>query len=358
MNVPGPVTLYGLLTTAPSQAGKLYPARTVPASARPAPLPVKQGRPPATVPWKGGRIAVTDFLARTHTASFLVVHDGAITYEWYRKGVRPTDRTASWSVAKSLVSLMVGQAIADRKLSEDDKVVALLPELRTGGTSFDDVTVRHLLDMTAGIGVSENYSQAWPFTGTARMYLTKDLPGFVKDHRGMETEPGAAASYRSVDTELLGLILARVEGKPLAALLSERLWNPVGAQDAATWNLDHGGGAEKAFCCVNATPRDFAKIGQLVLDGGRGIVPAAWIKRISTPAPKEVDGWKYSAQWWRPSADAISALGVYGQYVYVHPASKTVIVKFSDHGTEQDERETFAALRAVATGATGATGSG
>ena len=162
-------------------------------------------------------------------------------------------------------------------------------------------------------------------------------------------------SYRSIDTEVLGLILARVESKPLADLLSERIWKPMGAQAAATWNLDRPGGVEKAFCCINATARDFARLGLLVADRGRAgaaaIIPARWIERISTPARRAVDGWQYSAQWWHAPGgddDDISAIGVYGQYVYVNRVTGTVVVKLSDYGAEQDETETLAVMQAIA----------
>ncbi|MGI5167815.1 serine hydrolase domain-containing protein [Spirillospora sp. CA-253888] len=358
LKVPPPQTLYKLLTTPTSQVGKLYPASDVPAT-RPAALPVKPRTLPATVPWKGKQVPVAEFLSTTRTNAFVVLRDGAVAHEWYREGVRSTDRMASWSVAKSLVSLMIGQAVGEGRIREDDRLVDVLPELKSGG-SYDTIRIRDLLDMTAGVDVSENYNQWWPFTGTARMYLTRDLAGFVKDHRKVTFKPGSKGDYRSVETQLLGMALAKVEGKPLSRLLAERLWAPVGAQDGATWNLDRPGGIEKAFCCVNATARDYAKIGQLVLEGGKAggaqVVPAEWIKRISTPAPHKLGEWKYAAQWWHPTGGdgkAFSALGVYGQYVYVDPPSRSVIVKLSDHGDEQDEQDTFDVLRTISRSAAG-----
>ncbi|WP_328431831.1 serine hydrolase domain-containing protein [Streptomyces sp. NBC_00453] len=248
-----------------------------------------------------------------------------------------------------MISLMVGQSIAAGHLHEDDLLVDLLPELKKGG-AYDKITVRHLLDMSSGIDVSEDYSGIL-MTGTPRMYLTTDLPNFVKDNRALRFTPGSKGEYRSADTQLLGQILHRVEGKSVAALLQERIWQPMGAEDDATWNLDREGGTEKSFCCLNATARDFAKIGQLALDNGRAgdrqIVPQAWIDRLSTPAVTMSNGWSYSAQWWHPSGAKgdFSAVGVYGQYIYVNPAERTVIVKLSDHGTEQDEQETIDAMR-------------
>ncbi|MEV0064559.1 serine hydrolase [Nocardia sp. NPDC050718] len=352
LDIPGPPTLARLLTEDPSKQGQLYPTREVAAAPEPRPLPVNPQPMPDSVPWKGGRITVPEFLETTRTNAFLVLRDGALTNQWYRDGVEPTTRLSSWSVAKSVVSLMVGRAIAAGKLGEDDRLVDLLPELATGG-EYDAITVRNLLDMTSGVDVSENYNPYFPLTGTARMYLTRDLSDFVREHRNLRFPPGSTGEYRSVDTQLLGQVVARVEGRPLAELLETEIWAPVGAEDSATWNLDDDGGQEKAFCCINATARDFAKIGQLVLDGGNAhgvqVIPADWIDRIREPAPHQVSGLGYSAQWWHPGDGSdFSALGVYGQYIYVDPDTGTVIVKLSDHGVEQDEQETFDVLRTIA----------
>ncbi len=353
MRIPPPADLVRLETTAPSRQGDVFPARTVAAPADPSPLRSAERSLPAEVPWEGGRIGVQRFLTSTETNAFVVLQDGALAHEWYRDGITASTRMSSWSVAKSLVSLLIGQAVGRGELSEDDRLVDLVPALRTGGTAYDDITVRDLLDMTAGVDVSENYNEYWPFTGTARLFLTTDLPGFIKSHREVTYPPGSRGAYLSVNTELLGMVLAEVTGKPLSALLSEEIWQPVGAERPATWNLDREGGIEKAFCCINATARDFARVGQLVLDrgrvGDRQVVPEEWITRIATPTEHPVDEWGYSAQWWHPAAGPdFSAIGIYGQYVYVNPATRTVIVKFSDYGTEQDELATFLAMRSIA----------
>lgn len=353
LRIPGPTTLVQLLSDPPSTQGGLFESRTVPAAPTPRPFPAAPAPLPDTVPWKGSRVPVAEFLAATGTNSFLVVRDGKLTTEWYRSGVGPTTKQSSWSVAKSVVSLLIGRAVEAGELREEDRLVDILPEL-ANGTEYDTITIRQLLDMASGVDVSENYNPYWPLTGTARMYLTEDLADFVSDHRALRFAPGSRGDYRSVDTQLLGMSLAKVAGKPLGELLAQQIWAPIGAEDDALWNLDRAGGQEKAFCCLNATARDFAKIGQLVLDGGRvgatQVIPPAWIERISTPAPLPVIDWGYGAQWWHPTGAEpdLMAIGVYGQYIYVDPPSRTVIVKLSDHGTTQDEAETIAVFRALA----------
>lgn len=352
MEIPAPHTLWRLEASAPSRRGELLPVRVVPASATPSALSASAWPPPATVPWKGAEVPFDQFLQSTATNALVVLRDGRLEYEWYRSGVRATDTQSSWSMAKSVVSLLVGQAIARGELREDDRLTALLPEL-AGAGDYDRVTLGHLLDMASGIDVSENYRAYWPFTGAARMYLTRDLAVFVRAHRRMHFTPGSDGDYRSIDTQLLGMALTRVTGKSLADLLAERLWGPMGAESAATWNLDQPGGIEKAFCCLNATARDFARVGQRVLEAGQGggLVPAAWVTRISHPAPHPVDGWGYAAQWWQldpAGGPDFAAVGIHGQYLYVHPGRRVVIVKLSDYGENQDERETYQVLRAIA----------
>lgn len=354
IDLPDPVTLAALAVVKPSAVGPWFPSRVVQAPARASPLPVRPGSILARVAWKGRTVPLMAMLEATHTNAFLVVQDGVLIHEWQRPGTGPATLFPSWSVAKSVVSLLVGSAVARGKLSETDRVSALLPELRHDAV-FGQITVRNLLDMASGIAVPENYDPRHPLTGTAGMYLTRDIAAFVRDNAHLAFKPGSQGRYRSIDTELLGLILARVEGRPLADILSERIWKPMGAQADATWNLDRAGGVEKAFCCINATARDFARLGLLVADQGRtganAVVPARWIERILTPARREVDGWQYSAQWWHApggSDSDISAIGVYGQYVYVNRDTDTVIVKLSDHGAEQDEIDTLAVMQAIA----------
>ncbi|MDP4005694.1 serine hydrolase [Methylobacterium sp. NEAU K] len=354
VNVPDPVTLAALAVLEPSSVGTWFPSRIVQAPAQARDLPVRPRQIRDHVDWKGRPVPLGTMLEATHTNAFLVVQDGVLIHEWHRPGTGPETLFPSWSVAKSIVSLLVGAAVATGKLSETDSVSALLPDLQHGAV-FGQITVRDLLDMASGIAVPENYDPQHPLTGTAGMYLTRDITAFVRDNAHLAFKPGSKGRYRSIDTELLGLILARIEGKPLADLLSERIWKPMGAQADATWNLDRTGGVEKAFCCINATARDFARLGLLVADQGRAgpnrIIPARWIDRIVTPARREVDGWQYSAQWWHaPGGDDsdISAIGVYGQYIYVNRDTGTVIVKLSDHGAEQDEVDTLSVMQAIA----------
>ncbi|HMR49009.1 MAG TPA: serine hydrolase [Arachnia sp.] len=354
LRVRPPHALRRLRRRPPSAWGDEFPSRPVPASGPVRPLGEAVGKSlPSTVPWNGTEISLDDMLRLTKSRALVVLHDGRLVHEWYAEDLDVDARLPSWSVAKAVVSLLVGQAIGRGMLSEDDLLVDLLPELRTG-TGYDEITVRDLLDMTSGIDIAEVYNPWWPFSGVPRLMLSTDLPRYIRARRQMRFQPGSRCEYRSIDTQMLGLILARIHGRPLAQIASEGLWTPIGAEADATWNLDREGGIEKAFCCVNARPRDLARIGQMVLDGGRvgdtQVVPLAWIERISAPRQHLPDGWGYSAHWWHPptSDGDFTALGVFGQYICLHPEARTVIVKISDRVFEKDGTNTVDALRVIA----------
>lgn len=357
IEMKNPVFLVRFLFTPRSEVEALYDTRTIAASPQPRPIP-EQLRPlAATVPWKGNNADILSVLRETRTNAFLVMCRGTLVNEWYSEPGKKTARESSWSIAKSVVSLLVGQLIAEGKLSEDTKLAAVLPEFAAGG-KFDDITVRDLLDMKSGIDVSEDYSELKPFTGVGGMQITTELRSYVMKNRTLAFPPGTRSEYRSIDAQYLSMIVARVEGEPLAKVLERRLWGPLGAQDDASWNLDHAGGIERGFGNLNATPRDFAKLGLLALAGGkvgdRTLISPAWMARITTPVAEAEPGWMYAALWWHPPGHEkhgdYSAIGVYSQFVYVNPRHHTVVVKLSDYGSQQDEAELIDVFRAVAEG--------
>lgn len=355
MNNPALIVRY--LFTPSSEVGELFPYRTASASQAPRPIPAEVTALPESVGWKGARTSTQDVLNQTKTNALLVMCDGTLVHEWYRSPEEAASRQSSWSVAKSIVSLLAGQLIEEGKLSEDKVMVDVLPEFRTG-TEFDTITVGQLLDMTSGIDVTEDYSYLKPFVGVGGLQMTTDLPGYLMKNRGLVFPPGSQSRYRSVDAQYLSMIVAEVEGKPLAEILQERLWDPIGAQDDATWNLDREGGIEKGFAAINATPRDFAKVGLLVANDGKvgdeQVVPKTWIERISDARVEALPDWWYSAMWWHPPGFEqnrdFSAIGVYGQFVYVNPEHDAVVVKLSNYGAEQDEAETIDVFRELVEG--------
>ena len=301
--------------------------------------PWKNGKPEVVgdVTYDGKKISFDEFLKETKTNAFIIVRDGKITFEGYYNGKTNKTILPSYSVAKTMTSLLIGQLIDEGKLRESDTFVSLLPEFKAN-SSFDKVTIKDLLDMNSGIGVSDNYPSGPAGWGVAiaQMYASTDSNWWLMNNRKMREEPGTFAEYRSVNTLMLGLVIQRLTGNDLAMEMTNRIWQPMGADFDATWNVDKLNGHEKAFCCFNAIARDYARVGQALMTGTPKIASSAWLKRLSTPAVTLDYGWGYSAQMWHPYPGVNLMLGLHGQYVYQDPANKTVIVKLSDLPTSAD----------------------
>jgi CubicO group peptidase (beta-lactamase class C family) len=301
--------------------------------------PWKNGKPEVVgdVTYDGKKISFDEFLKETKTNAFIIVRDGKITFEGYCNGKTNKTILPSYSVAKTMTSLLIGQLIDEGKLRESDTFVSLLPEFKAN-SSFDKVTIKDLLDMNSGIGVSDNYPSGPAGWGVAiaQMYASTDSNWWLMNNRKMREEPGTFAEYRSVNTLMLGLVIQRLTGNDLAMEMTNRIWQPMGADFDATWNVDKLNGHEKAFCCFNAIARDYARVGQALMTGNPKIASSAWLKRLSTPVVTLDYGWGYSAQMWHPYPGINLMLGLHGQYVYQDPANKTVIVKLSDLPTSAD----------------------
>lgn len=289
------------------------------------------------VTWNGKSVPFEQFLEETDTNAFLVIRKGKISYEKYFNGKKQSTILPSYSVAKTMTSLVIGQLIDEGKIKESDTFVSILPEFKAD-SSFDKVTIKDLLDMNSGIGVSDNYPSGPSGWGVAiaQMYASTDVNWFLKNNRKMREEPGTFPEYRSVNTQMLGLIIQKITGRYLAAEFTDRIWQKVGADYDATWNVDREGGHEKAFCCFNATTRDYARVGQALMSGDPKIASTSWKARLSTSAVKLDYGWGYGAQMWHPFPGINLMMGLHGQYIYMDALNDTVIVKLSDMPTSSD----------------------
>jgi len=289
------------------------------------------------VTWNGKKQDFETFLKETNTNAFLIIRNGKITYEQYWNGKTQSTVLPSYSVAKTMTSLLIGQLIDEGKIKESDTFVSILPKFKAN-SSFDKVTIRDLLDMNSGIGVSDNYPTGPSGWGVAiaQMYATTDMNWFLMHNRKMKEEPGTFPEYRSVNTQMLGMIIQKVTGRSLAEEFTDRVWQKVGADYDATWNVDSAAGHEKAFCCFNATARDYARVGQALMSGEPRIVSTAWKARLSLPVVTLDYGWGYGAQMWHPYPGVNLMLGLHGQYIYQDALHDTVIVKLSDMPTSAD----------------------
>lgn len=302
--------------------------------------PWQEGTPEVLdqVTWKGKKVDFEVFLQETSTNAFLVIRNGKITYERYpNPAINKATVLPSYSVAKTMTSLLIGQLIDEGKIKESDTFVSILPEFKAG-TSFDKVTVKDLLDMNSGVGVSDNYPTGPSGWGVAiaQMYASTDVNWFLMHNRKMKEEPGTFPEYRSVNTQMLGLIVQKVTGRSLSEEFTDRVWQKIGADYDATWNVDRVGGHEKAFCCFNATARDYARVGLALMTGTPKIASDAWKARLSRAAVTLDYGWGYGAQMWHPFPGINLMLGLHGQYIYQDAATNTVIVKLSDLPTSAD----------------------
>lgn len=346
IHYPEPIAAIKLGIAPASKTPTLMPSHDIAAATTPVAWSRNIEAMPATVIWGESAIPFANFLSTTNTNAFLVIRNGVITYEWYNKSSNEKTKFPSYSMAKTLTSIMIGQLIAQGNVNESDTFVQYFPEFRTDG-SFDRVTIRALLDMQSGVGVSDNYPSGPSGWGVAiaQMYATTDLNFFLKHNRKMSWEPGTKSEYRSVDTQMLGFIIAKVSGMSVSDYFSKNVWQAIGAQDSAFWNVDHAGGLEKTFCCFNATARDYAKIGKLILDNGASknntgdVIGAKWMSRLTNPVTTLDHNWGYGAQVWHPYEGTTMLMGLHGQFIFVHPATHTVIVKLSDEPTDDGDNE-------------------
>lgn len=269
------------------------------------------------------------------TVAFLVVKDEKIVFEKYWDGYSADSKSNSFSMAKSIVSLLIGIAIDEGYIKSVDQLVGdFLPEFHEGDKA--KITIRHLLEMSSGLSWDEAYSSA--FSMTTKGYYGKDLASLVLTQEAVK-EPGKFYDYKSGNSQLLAIILERATRQKVSSYASEKLWKPMGASHDAFWSLDRSNGVEKAFCCFNTNARDFARFGQLMLFSGNWyghqLVSESYVMQSLAPAIHLTDdtGEKvdyYGWQWWlvNHKGHAIYYMrGINGQYVFVVPNLRTVIVR-------------------------------
>ena len=326
----------------------LAQAHAIAPSATPLPLPA--GRP-LNIP------GVEAYMAGQREAGLVIVQDGKVRFERYGLGFGPAGRWTSFSVAKSFTSTLVGAAIKDGAIrSLDDKVSQYIPDLR--GSAYDDVSVAQLLTMSSGVRWSEDYED--PKSDVAVFNTAepdKGVDATVSYMRKLPRAhpPGTVWHYNTGETNLIGVLVSSATKKTLAQYLEEKIWKPAGMESKATWLLGKTG-QEIAGCCLQATTRDFARMGLLVLanghvdsggPGGKQIVPAGWFA-AATHKQKDIGepGKGYGYQWWTYDDGTVAAQGIFGQGIFIDPKRHLVIASNADwtratEGPEGAARETF-----------------
>ena len=300
---------------------KMFPGNVIKAD------PAKARKLPAGKPLPIATADVDAFIASMNVAGLIVLQDGKVRLERYARGFSAEGRWTSFSVAKSFTSTLVGAAMKDGFIkSLDDPVTRYIPDL--AGSGYDGVTVAQLMTMTSGVKWNEDYTD--PKSDVARMFLEPVPAGvdptvFFMRKLPRETAPGTKWVYKTGETNLIGVLVRRATGKTLAAYAEEKIWKPAGLERDGFWMKDQTG-AEVSGCCLSVSLRDYARMGQFVMDGARGAVPSGWVEQSTRPhADVGAPGYGYGYQWWTYPEGRFGAQGIFGQSIRIDPKSKTVI---------------------------------
>ncbi len=300
----------------------------------------------------GRPLTVDQALAETYADGFVVLHRGKLVFERYFGALSAHKPHIGMSVTKSFTGTLAGILVAEGLIDPQAPVTAYVPEL--AGSGFGDATVRQVMDMTTGLAYSEIYtdpnSDVWalrrangmapPLPGVPQPSLLEYLTTIAK-----QSEHDQVFAYKTVNTDVLAWIMRRASGQSLADLLSERIWQPMGAEEDAYYHVDRLG-IESGGGGLSTTTRDLARFGELMRNrgtvNGRRIFPervADDITRGGDPAKfapagyATLPGWSYRNQWWISHNDhgAYMARGVYGQAIYVDPKAEMVIARYASH---------------------------
>ncbi len=275
------------------------------------------------------KVLTTDeYFSQQNVAGLLVIKNGRIVYERYGLGNSKDSLWVSFSVAKSVTSLLIGAAIRDGYIkSIDEMVTDYLPRLK--GSSYEQATIRNILQMSSGVQWNEDYADP-----------DSDINSFPANTLGLyeylrekprDVAPGEVFNYNTAETNLVGTLLRSAIGNNLATYLSEKIWQPFGMEADANWMLTETGGGEFGGCCISATLRDYGRIGLFALGDGRlpdgtQVLPDNWIAESTSPS-KGYTGYGYL--WWLSGGGVYRAKGIFGQGIYINPQENVVIALHS-----------------------------
>jgi CubicO group peptidase (beta-lactamase class C family) len=319
----------------------------------------------------GRRRTVRDFLDGSFTDGFLVLSRGSIIAERYMNCMRPHGQHLAMSVTKSIVATVAGILVHRGLIDVAAPVTKYLPELEA--TAYRGASVQQVLDMTTGVFFDESYTtpgshmqkldQACGWKPTTRPDWPQTMWELILTLTEQERPHGELFRYRSIETDVLGLVMERVSGLPLAELIGTELWGPMGAEEDAYITVDNSGYA-LADGGFNASLRDYARFALLHLRGGRlngrQIVPSAWIEETRNGNCDLYQGvyrevlprGAYHNQFWieDPDRRAYMARGIFGQFIYIDPEADFAAVKLStwpEFVSAERSIETLAAFRAI-----------
>ena len=269
--------------------------------------------------------SLDDFMVHNHVAGLLVLKNGEIALERYGLGNQPDHLWVSFSMTKSVVSMLTGAAVRDGYIaSVEDLVTDYLPQLK--GSSYEGVKVRHILQMASGTDWDENYADPRSDVATS----PNDMLALMQfmGNKPRVAPAGERFNYNTGETNLAGAIVRAAIGNNLAAYLTEKIWKPLGMESDATW-ISHGpNGGELGGCCISATLKDWGRLAQFAMAGGvlpdgTRVLPETWMQESTSPSPGSDN---YGYLWWLDGDGTFRASGIFGQGIYLNPQTQTIVV--------------------------------
>jgi CubicO group peptidase (beta-lactamase class C family) len=310
---------------------KIFPTRTVKRGAKVAALPNDPAKLAVSYQFQGSEWNTEKFMQANRVAGLLVIQHGKVLLERYGLGQSAHDRWTSFSVGKSVTSTLIGAAIKDGAIKGlDAPIIDYIPTLK--GSAYDGVSVRQLLTMTSGVKWNEDYSD--PNSDVNQFALGNPGPdaenpivAYMKK-LPREAPPGSKWVYKTGESDLMGVLLARATHKHPAEYLSEKIWSKYGMERDAVWMLDRSG-EELGGCCISMTLRDYGRFGLFFMNGGKihgsSILPDGWIAEATRAQVP-----KYGFQWWVVGDDGTyEAVGIFGQAIHIDPHQDLIIVTSS-----------------------------
>ncbi len=281
--------------------------------------------------WYKEGMAYEDFWRGTGTKAVVVLREDTVLYEYYDRKFEETSRFNSFSMSKPYVSVLTGIAIHEGWIqSIDESIYHYIPDLID--SSLCAVKIRNLLQMTSGI--KTNKSDFSPWGTTSRLYYGDNLYELIAGMR-MEYAPSTKWDYKNINTQLMAMVLERATGRTLSEYLEEKIWGPLGMEADAGWSLHEDTQVEKAFCCLNARARDFARFGLLLKNKGNWkgeqLVPEEWMRLSTRLDTLEGSRQRYQNTFYLTAAeDDFYMEGLLGQFTYIAPSTNTVIVRLGN----------------------------
>ena len=314
--------------------------------------------------WGEEERTLDQYLDESRSLALVVLHDGEIVHEQYLRDANAGTRLTSWSVAKSFVATMIAMALEEGLIESLDQLAEeFAPQY--AGSDLGQTSLRHLLMMSAGVDFNEDYSG--PDSDIRPLFFNTFIMGRSVDDQliriARDRDPGTDLHYTSPNTHVLAAVLRGIYGENLATITQQQIWTPLHMATDAYWSQNVAGDRAEAigYCCLNATARDYARLGQFYLqDGvwdGQRLLPEGWVEMATTPnaafqVPNETIPLRgYGLHWWMPENfdQEYFAAGVYGQYIWVDERRGVVIARLAgdtDWGARTGE--TLTVMRAIA----------